>query len=250
MPSVLTSLDETRLSILNSAVYKIILDVVKQLGIPNESIVAMRNGVELNKTDNATNMTVNSQPNLPSTVSKRKVFANVTEDFDDNYLTASPVSQPDAVPIFRDPAIDASVFPVYVMSKITINFVFTTPSKSEANRIRDDIRVRLSQGRNILHHETEFNIIVPKVVEEFISDLHELKSRLFPQSLDDYFLSNSTKRVHMVTDLTGKENARIAVRENIGHVVGTLLFSPMPEAVEEDNDTNTYKLTIPYELKL
>lgn len=250
MPVVCTNLEETNRTILNTALYKIIVDVVKQLGIPSDVIVGMRNGMEISKTDGDSNVSINSSVNLPKTNGQWRVTAVVSEDFDDNYLTSTVVSQPDAVPIFRDPHIDVAVFPVYVMSQISINFNISSPSKAGLNRIRDDIRMRLSQGRNILHHETDFNYIIPPVIEDFISDVYDLKKRFYPQTLEDYFMSNSTKRVHMMTDLANKENARIAVRENLGHIVGTLDFNSMPEKVEEDHENNVYKLTIPYKLNM
>lgn len=249
MPVVCTSLEETNQTVFNAAIYKIIADVVKQLGIPSDVIVGMRNGMEISKTDGDSNVSITSSPNIPKTTGQWRVTAVVTEDYDENYLTSTIVSQPDAVPIFHDPDLDVSVFPVYIMSQISISFNITAPSKSGLKKIRDDIRMRLSQGRNILHHETDFNYIIPTVIEDFIADVYDLKNRFYPQKLEDYFMSNSTKRVHMMTDLANKENARIAVRENIGHIVGTLDFT-MPEAIDEDHETNTYKLTIPYKLNM
>lgn len=250
MPVVCTSLEETNRSIFNKAIYRIIGDVSKQLGVPADVVVSMRNGMEVSRTDGDTNVSNLTSVNIPKTAGQWRVTAIVSEDYDEDYLTSTVVTQADAVPIFRDPQIDVSVFPVYVMSKINISFNITSPSKSELKRLRDDIRIRLSQGRNILHHETDYDILIPKVVDDFISDVWDLKKRLFPQTLQEYFLANSTKRVHMMTDLANKENARLAVRENLGHLVGTLDFSSMPDVIEEDHEANTYRLTVPYKLNM
>lgn len=250
MPSVCTSLEETNRSILNEALYKIITDVVNQLGIPGDTIIAMKNGMEIAKTDNSKNVSIQSQDNLPTTTGQRRVVATITEDYDEDYVTSTIVSQADAAPIFRDPHVDVSVFPVYVMSDIQISFQITSPSKTELKRIRDNIRVRLSQGRNILHHESDYNIIIPKVVEDFIADVYDLKQRFFPQTLDEYFRSNATKTTHLMTDLSNPGNSRIAVRRSLGMITGTLDVSAIPEQIEEDSDTNTYKLTVPYKLKM
>ncbi len=250
MPVVVTSLEETNRSILNNAIYKVVTDIARQLGIPGNVAVSVRNGMEISRTDGDTNVSINHTDNLPKTAGQWRVTAIVTEDYDEDYLTATVVSQPDAIPIFRDPHVDVAVWPIYVMSKITIAFNISSPSKADLSRIRDDIRVRLSQGRNIMHHETDYNYIIPTVVEDFISDVYDLKKRFYPQTLEDYFMSNSTKRMHMMTDMANKSNARIAIRENLGHIVGTLDFSSMPDAIEQDNDSNTYRLTIPYKLNM
>lgn len=250
MPVVVTSLEETNQSVLNNALYKIITDVVKQLGIPPHVVVGMRNGMEISRTDGDTNVSIQSSDNLPKTIGQWRVTAVVTEDYDRNYLTSTITSQPDAPPIFRDPHVDVAVWPIYVKSEINIDFNISSPSKTDLKRIRDNIRVRLSQGRNILHHDTDYNYIVPTVVEDFIADVYDLKNRLYPQTLDDYFMSNSTKRMHMMTDMANKSNARIAIRENLGNVIGVLEFSEVPEKIEEDNETNTFKLSIPYKLSM
>ena len=183
MPVVVTSLEETNRSILSNAIYKVVTDIARQLGIPGNVAVSMRNGMEISRTDGDTNVSINHTDNLPKTAGQWRVTAIVTEDYDEDYLTATVVSQPDAIPIFRDPHVDVAVWPVYVMSKITIAFNISSPSKADLSRIRDDIRVRLSQGRNIMHHETDYNYIIPTVVEDFISDVYDLKKRFYPQTL-------------------------------------------------------------------
>lgn len=128
---------------------------------------------------------------------------------------------------------------------VKMEISYTCGSKTEAFRVRDDIRVKLSQCRNILHHQVEYNILLPEPVESFIADVYDLKSRLFPQSLEEYFLSNATKRIHSITDMANKENSKIAVHERQVRIVGTFDFTEVPE-IEQNNETNTYKLSFPY----
>lgn len=250
MPVLYITLEETQKSILKSCFFSIIKEVVRATGIPYDTIIAMHHGVEVNKTDNRVNATVQNGPNLPATVSQRRVIATITENYDEDSLTSTIVSQRDTYPIFHDGDIDVTVYPVYVKSMVTIEIEYSCGSKTEAQRVRDEIRVKLSQGRNILNHEVEYNILIPQDVQTFVEDVYDLKSRLFPQSLADYFTTYSTKHIHQVTDMANPENVQLAVLERQVRIVGTMDFSPEPLPIESNNDTNTYKLVIPYKFTM
>lgn len=250
MPTAYFPLQETNRSILSASYYKVIKQLLRQTNIPYGTLIAMHKGMEINRTDNETNLSSHTAQNLPSTAARRKVIVDISEEYNEDALGTTAVSYRDNPPIFVDPQIDLSVYPVYVSTDITFKISYTTPSKSEANQLRDDLRVKLSQMRNIAHHEVEYDILVPAGVQDLIADSHVLKSRLHPGELGEYFYTFATRQAYMLTDTANKENAHLAVRERQVRIVGQFEFSPMPEAVEESNDTNTYRLTIPYKFTM
>ena len=250
MPVACVTLEETSRTILTSSYFKIIQDVLAQTNIPYGTLIAMHKGMEINRTDNQSNLTSEQRANLPSTVSQRKVIVDITEEYNEDALSTTAVSYKDTSPIFMDEQIDVQVYPIYVTSDVTLKISFITPSKTEANRLRDDIRIKLSQMRNISQHEIEYDILIPEAVSDLICDVHTLKSRLHPSELSEYFRSYSTKRAHLITDTANVKNARLAVRERQVRITGKFDFNAMPEPVEEDHDTNTYRLTIPYKFTM
>ncbi len=145
MPTVSLTLEDTNRTILNEAYFKIIGDIVEATKIPHTAVIAVHKDIDYTLTDNKTNETGVGSKNLPSTASLRRISANITEEYNEDELTTTAVHQVNAFPIFEDRQIDVFVFPIYVKSDITIEFSYFTPSKTEANRIRDDIRIRLSQ---------------------------------------------------------------------------------------------------------
>lgn len=245
MPVIYTSLQENQKTILKSCFFSVIKDVTQAIGVPKDAVVTMHRGVEISRTDNRNNVSIREVQNNPATVSQRRVVAVVQDNYDEDSLTSTVVSQHDSYPIFHDPEIAVSVYPVYVKTMVKMDVSYSCGSKTEAFRVRDDIRVKLSQCRNILHHQVEYNILLPEPVEEFVGDVYDLKSRLYPQSLEEYFMSNATKRIHFITDMANKENSKIAVHERQVRIVGTFDFTEVPE-IEQNNETNTYKLTFPY----
>lgn len=248
MPAVSLTLEDTNRTILNNAYFKIINDIVEATKIPYSTVIAVHKDIDYTLTDHKTNETGVEKKNLPSTASLRRIQASITEEYNEDELTTTAVHQVSAFPIFEDRDVSVFVFPIYVKSDITIEFNYFTPSKTEANRIRDDIRIRLSQTRNISLHDIEYDILVPEIVEDFIEDVYNLKNRLVPQPLEQYFRDHSTKRMHLITDMANAENARIAIYEKQVRIVGLFDFSSMPEKVEADNENSTYKVSFSYKL--
>ena len=248
MPTVSLTLEDTNRTILNNAYFKIINDIVEATKIPHESVIAVHKDMDYNLTDNKTNASGIQKKNLPSTASLRRVQAAITEEYNEDALTTTAVHQVSAFPIFEDRDINVFVFPIYVKSDVTIEFNYFTPSKTEANRIRDDIRIRLSQTRNIGLHDIEYDILIPEIVEDFIADIYTLKNRLVPQPLEQYFRDHSTKRMHLITDMANANNTKLAVYEKQVRIVGLFDFSSMPEKVEADNENGNYKVSFTYKL--
>lgn len=246
MPVVAVTLEETERSVLSSVYYKIIEDVADTIKLPKESLVVLYKNKEVARTDNQTNVTLRDTSNLPTATTKRRFEARIQESYNEDHLDTTAVTRQEFYPIFHDPEIAVQVAPVYIQTDVEIEFKFVTPSKSEVERIRDDIRLRLSQHRSIGHHQVEYNIILPTVVEDFIADVHTLKNRLKPQELGDYFMENSTKRIHQITDLSNEENIRLAVHEKQVRIVGIFDFTSMPEKAETDGDSSTHSFSFTY----
>lgn len=250
MPVVSITLDDTNRSILSNVYYKIIQDIVDRIKIPYGTLVILHKDTEVTLTDNKTNVSIQDKPNLPSTVSRRRIQVTINEEYNEDELTTTAVHQQSASPIFLDMDINVSAYPVYVKSDISIEFNYITPSKIEANRLRDDIRLRLSQTRNIDIHEVEYDILIPEVVEDFISDIYDLKNRLLPQSLEEYFKKHSTPRIYPITDMSNATNTKLAIKEKQVRILGLFDFNSMPEKLEIDNENNNYKFSFTYKLSL
>lgn len=250
MVAVSVTLEETNRSILSSVYYKIIDDIAEIIKLPKDSLVILYKDTEIALTDARPNTSTRSTINTPTTTTKRRIQATITENYNEDHLDTTAVHQREFYPIFHDPTISVDVAPIYIQTDVDVEFTYITPSLSEANRIRDDIRLRLSQTRNISHHQVEYSIIIPEVVEDFITDIHKLKNRLYPQDLSEYFLKHSTNRLHTITDLSNKTNTRLAIQEKQTRVLGFFNFNSMPDKVNKEQENSTYKLTFNYTFSL
>lgn len=249
MPVVSLTLEETERTILQSVYYKLIDDIAAVIKVPKEAITVLYKDNESALTDARPNAVSTSSPNLPTTGAKRRVQVRVTEEYNEQYLGATAIHQREYLPFFVDHDIDVVIAPIYLQTDVQIEFTYITPSKTEANRIRDDVAMRLHQTRNIGLHEVEYTLIIPTEIEEFIEVIHDYKSRIQPTSLEEYFLSHVSNRVHTLTDLS-ENNVRIGLYEKQTRIVGSFDFSALPERVEIENESNTYKFSFTYKLTL
>lgn len=250
MPAVAITLEETNRSILSSVYYKVIEDIADTIKLPKDTLTVLYKDQEVALTNNRANASILETNNLPSTVTKRKIYARVTDNYNEDELSTTSVTKQEFYPIFQDPQIGVVVAPVYIQTDIEIEFTYSTPSKTEAERVRDDIRLRLSQYRDIGHHSVEYDLIIPTIVEEFIADVHTLKNRLVPQPLDVYFMNHSTNRIHSITDMSNEHNVRLAVKERQVRIVGVFDFNSMPEKASPNRDDSTYEFKFNYKFTL
>lgn len=249
MPAVSLTLEEFNRTILYPAYISILSDIVKNINIPYGSMLVFHKDSDLTKTCNAVNVSGLSRENLPVTVSQRRLLINVNENYNEDTILTTAVHRIENYPLFKDNDIDVFIYPIYIRTDVEIEFNFITPSRIEAERIKEDLRIRLSAQRGILHHEIEYDMLIPDVVEEFIADVHKLKSRLHPQTLEDYFRTYSTKRAHLITDMTHSSNARLAVKERQTRIVGFFNFV-VPEKINYDETNNNYTISFTYNLSI
>ena len=250
MPIFVIPIPSTFKTIKQNIYFKLIRDIVDSINIPYNSLIVIHKDIETTLTDNTSNTTNLNNLNKPTTVFKRRIIAKIEEDYDEDEVTSLTPYENLSYPIFIDNDINTYIHPLYIKTNITLSFSYISPSKAEANRIRDILRVNISKMRNINIHELDYNILIPTEVEDFISDIYDLKSRLFPQSLEDYFREHSTKRVFPLTDTTNKENASLAIYEKQIRIIGTFDINSIPEKIEIDNENNNYTITFNYNLSL
>lgn len=248
VPTVSLPLDNVNKFIVSNSIYGIALEISNIIKVFNNlDIVTMYRGDEISVTDGKVNITKNRMDNLPTTISSRRLQVNITDTYNEDALTTTAVHQEEHYPIFIDHDIDVVVYPIYIQTDYSIQFTFFTPSRNEIEKVVDDIRVRLSQTRNVFVHDIEYDYVLPDIIEDFISDVHVNKNRLVSQPLEDYFGECTSRRIHLISDLVGS-NPVLAVRERQTRVVGMFDFSPMPDKPEKDN--NIYKFTFDYKFTL
>lgn len=250
MPVVSVILDEVDKSIHTKIEGKIINDIASKIKLPDDILLIKHGGNDLVITDAKGNRSINEDPNTPTTSSKKRMLVTVSNEYEEDDVASAAIHQRSAYPIFLDNDIGLQIYPIYIRNVLKIEFSYITNSMSEAKRIRDYIRLGLTQTRNVIMHDVEYTVIIPRVVEDLIADVYDLKSRLYPEPLENYFNQHATKRMHLITDMANENNKRLAIDEKQTRIIGRFEFNPIPEKVEGDMDTSNYKLSFNYEVTM
>ena len=250
MPVAIVNIKNLGRIIKQEIYHKVANDVAKMTDMPNDRIDILYNGIELVKTDNHTNVSLRTNENRPTTVSKKRLVIDVNTEYDEEYIDTTAVGRQEYYPVFRDNETGVTISPVYLTFTVEMTLTYHDTAKSALGAFRDKLRLAISNYRNIGNHEVEYSIFIPNSVEDFIIDVWELKNRLKPQELSDYFLDHATNRFHLVTDMSNEGNTRLAIREKQVRIPGFFDFSPIPNRRESDNDTNEHKIEIGYKFNI
>ena len=219
------------------------------LGMSDVSFTILSRNNDYTKTDNRNNLSVKSNVNIPRTVSDRRLIVSVEDNFDEDYISTTAIHRIEHPPIFNDTDVGVIITPIYLRTKLALNLSYVTPSESEAERIRNEMRMRVSQYRTQLIHEPSYSVIIPPEVEDFILTVHEMKNRITPIDLEGYIRSHSPRKLYPITDMSGLGNARLAVNEIQLEVFGSF-ENVLPEKIEFDRENNNFKINVQYNVPL
>lgn len=174
------------------------------------------------------------------------VFIEVEEDYDHETLGTTVINRKEHPAVFIDDALGIRLCPIYATSNVVINFKYRCVSKTEAMRWRDDIRMRISQLRDINLHDINYHYLLPLELLILIKAIHETKEVVEPydESYVEYVSRCATPRLTVVGDLVNQD-ARLAIAERQCRIVGMYGFDGIPEKPERD-DNGTWLITFSY----
>lgn len=249
MPNLYVPIEEQRRSVLSPIIHCVISDLKRMLGIPEVKFTVVSRNTDYTKTDNRSNLHVTTTPNIPRTVADRRLLVSVEDDFDEEFVSTTAVHRAEYPPIFSDTDVSVVITPIYVRTKIALTLSYITPSESEAERIRNEMRVRVSQHRTQLVHEPSYSLIIPSQVEDFILTVFSMKNRLQAMDMEGYIRSHSPRKLYPITDMSGAANARLAINETQLEVFGSF-ENILPEKIEVDQENNNFKVNVRYNLPM
>ena len=175
------------------------------------------------------------------------LFIEVEEDFETESLSATNTTGACHNAIFADNAIGVYLAPMYATSMVTIHFKYRTKSKTEALRWRDDIRMRVSQMRDVNLHDISYHYPLPGSLVRLLRHIHTAREAKhgYGEDFADYIKQYSVNRLTMVGDLANKE-AKFAISETQMRIVGLYGFDGIPEKPELEQDIGTYTIAFDY----
>lgn len=179
--------------------------------------------------------------------SNRFVFIEVDEDYDKETLGSTAVHRKEHIPVFLDESIGISIVPVYTTTNVVINFKYRTPSKSEAMAWREDVRIRVSQMRDINLHKFTYHYLLPVPYLTLLQDIHYCRENVagYGDSFTEYVTKYASNRLTLIGDLVNK-SARLAISETQTRILGQYEFEGVPDKPEFDEALGVWTVGFSY----
>lgn len=246
MPNITATLPDTDQTVLRPAIFSVIEQVKNITGIPKDIKIIYPG--DINKAQTAGSEFENQDKDRTAVFGNDRVlYIEVEDDFEKETILATAVSNVSTNPIFSDKIIGVSVRPVYATNTVTINFKYKTPSKTEAKRWRDNLRLKASQFRDINLHSIVYSYIIPFDVLSVIRIIYEMTKNVEPynQTFEEFLYSRSTDRLTVVSDTVGQD-ARYTIAETGIRIQGAFDFEGISEKSSRDDDTGNWIIDFSY----
>lgn len=244
MPNVSVTLPETTESVSRPIVYDIIDQISKVTKINKNNKIFFPGDTNVMHTNGST---IDSKDERYAIFDTNYItHIEVTEDYNEDNIASTATSRPEQLPVFVDSSLGIRITPVYVSSDVTIDFKYSCPSKTEAYRWRDDIRMRVSQMRDVNLHDLSYHYLLPLELLVLLKLIHSTRENVagYDDTLEQYITSRSTDRLTVIGDLVGRD-ARLGISENQVRVIGLYGWDAVPEKPERQ-DSGVWVMNFSY----
>lgn len=243
MPKVSMSLPEVEQSVSRPIIYDIIEQVSHTTKLPKvpiyfsgDSGVNRTPGTEIGKTDHSAVFE-----------SADRLWIEVEHDYDIETISATSIDNLEHTPVFADVFLGTYIVPIYGTVNVTVNFKYSSLSKTTALRWRDEIRYRISALQTMNLHSITYHYPLPKEYLSLIEIIHELRENNegYGQSYAEYVNSCASSRLTLASDIVAK-STRLIISETQTRIIGQYDFDAVPEKIERDSATGTYVISFGY----
>ena len=180
---------------------------------------------------------------------QNRIWVEAQEDYNQDGWASSVIERDEHYPLFVDSKLGVHIAPILVPSDVILKMKFTTSSRDEARKWRDDITMRLAQLRNGTQHTLSFNINLPVPIWNLVADIWEAREKVkgYGQPLDEYIKQHSDKDLTVVSNAGGQQRM-LAFRRRMARINGTFDISPLPEKPVYDESGGIWECELSYKI--
>jgi hypothetical protein len=245
MPNISLTLPETGQSITRPVIFDIISQVQTITKLSDKTTILYPGDSMKNQTPGTSIDSKTDRFAMFNT--DRYSFIEVEEDYDHETLGSTAITRPEQVPVFLDEKLKVQITPIYAASNVVINFRYRCTSKSEAIKWRDDVRIRVSQMRDVNLHSLTYHYLLPAEIIALLKTIYERREGYlgYGDTFEEYIANMSTSRLTLVGDLVAND-ARLAISETQTRVIGLFGFDGIPDKLEKDDPNGSWTINFSY----
>lgn len=179
-----------------------------------------------------------------------RITVNMSEGTDENTVLAENSLQENAPAVFLDRGLGVRLRPIYTSTVLTLTFDVRSRSRVEAEKLRDEFRVRAAMGRQQLLHTLTYHFGIPAEHMKLLQVIHGMREAVagYGESFDTWLRNHATSRLTQVSTLVGTNAAWVFGEVQVG-VQGWFDFNVQPEAPDKSGDTGEYNYPIEYKVR-
>jgi hypothetical protein len=249
VPRITLQLPETRQSVTRPIAY----DITRRLGALMQ-LPAITEILFTGPTDQA--LQAGSTLNYKGAPSKfpgnSRISVDVNEVIDDANVLAEDSFQENAPTCFLDKGIGVRLRPIYASTLLTLRFDIRSRSRTEAEKIRDEYRLRAAVGRRQILHNLTYHYGIPSDEMDLLNIIYQLRENVagYGDSFADWMRKSASPRLTQISDLAGTaQSLQWVFGEVQTSVQGMFDFFVQPEAPDKNSDDGTYNFPIEYKIR-
>lgn len=179
-----------------------------------------------------------------------RITVNMSEGSDENAVLAENSLQENAPVVFLDRSLGVRLRPIYTSTVLTLSIDVRSRSRTEAEKLRDEFRVRAAMGRQQLLHTLTYHFGIPEEQMALLKVIYAQREAVagYGDSFEDWLRQHATSRLTQVSALNGTSAAWVFGEVQVG-VQGGFDFQVQPEAPDKAGDNGEYNYPIEYKVR-
>lgn len=247
MPTVVLAIPETYDSITRPVIYDVTRKLFKWTGLHENTpiLYPSPNGVTFQP-----GSTLLHNPKDSELAFDDQVSVEVTEEADPDRIASTAVVYPENLFILHDPRVETVMKPVYVHTEVTVSFKFRAIDEVKAKRWRDQIRVQMSQMRDLHMLDIRYAYQVPPVGMVILEEIHRLMESVagYGVSYAQWFKNSAAAQTTIESNMSGTQ-LQVAIPEHQGKIVGYWDFTGEPEQGNKEDNAETWTISFAFKFK-
>lgn len=244
MPSVTVEIPDTYNAITRPVIVEVAKDLIKVIGLPNDTTLTYVGSSEA-AIQPGSSLTKPKENNFFS--QNNNIMLEASELYLEDRVINTAVSRVENKAFFRDNPLRLTMSPVYIGVEVTMSLRLRAKDKSTAERWRDELRLRTSQGRGELLHKLNYHYGIPNQFLIILSKIHEMREETAGYGDDVYkwmrdCLTNKTTKL---VNQAGEGPTLVVGEEQVG-VVGWFEFLANPENTQKSNEGGAWEFGFDY----
>lgn len=244
MPRVATRLPESEDAILRPVAFAVLRQLAGVLSLPQNIDVLFPGGVE-EAMMTGSELGYKGQHTKFHNTERLKV--GVTEEIDEHTILNTAVYQQENIPIFLDPKLGVSLYPIYGQTTMVFQITYRAPNRTSAKQFLDELRVRHSAWRAENLHELIYHYSLPAEYLHLLKHIHELRENVagYGDEFSDWVRQNLVHNATNLTTVIGTQQ-QLSIAETQSRPLGAFDFNALPQPEEKDNDNGAWIINFQY----